>query len=40
MTVGELLLVVVKEIGFKNQAVGVAGYTFNAFAEWGIHIAV
>ena len=40
MIVGELLLVVVREIGFKNWTVGVVGYAFNASAERGIWIAV
>ena len=30
MTIGELLLAVVREIGFKNQVIGVASRVFNA----------
>ena len=40
MTIGKLQLAIVREIGFENQVVGVAGRIFNAFAERGIRIAV
>ena len=36
MTVGKLQLAVVREIGFENRVVGVAGHVFNAFAKRGI----
>ena len=38
MTVGKLQLAVMKEIGFENRVVGVAGHVFNASAEKGIRI--
>ena len=40
MTIGKLQLVVVREIGFQNRVVRVAGRAFNASVEKGIRIAI
>ena len=36
MTIGKLQLVVVREIGFQNRVVRVAGRAFNVFVKRGI----
>ena len=40
MTVGKLQLAIVREIGFENRVVGVAGHAFNASVEREIRIVV
>ena len=40
MTIGKLQVAIVREIGFENWVVGVAGRAFNASVERGIQITV